>query len=93
MALINCQDLHVNYAGRPLLDGVSVQIQRNERIGLVGRNGEGKSTLLSVLSGDLEPDAGEIIREAGTRVSLLEQQVPEGILGRTGDVIEAGTPI
>ena len=92
MALINCQDLHVDYAGRPLLDGVSVQIQRNERIGLVGRNGEGKSTLLSVLSGGLEPDAGEIIREAGTRVSLLEQQVPEGILGRTGDVIEVGFP-
>lgn len=92
MALVNCQKLHVDYAGRPLLDGVSLQIRRNERVGLVGRNGQGKSTLLSVIAGDLMPDAGEIIREAGTRTALLEQQVPEGIEGTAGDVIRSGFP-
>ena len=81
MALVNCQDLHVEYAGRPLLDGVSLQIQGNERIGLVGRNGEGKSTLLHVLAGRLEPDAGEVIREVGTRTALLAQHVPDHVEG------------
>ncbi len=92
MALVNVQGLHVDYAGKPLLDGVSLQIQRNERIGLVGRNGEGKSTLLSVLAGELVSDSGEIIRETGTRVALLEQQVPDGVLGTVKEVIRSGFP-
>jgi len=92
MALVNCQDLHVDYAGKALLDGVSFQIHRNERIGLVGRNGEGKSTLLSILDGRLEADAGEVIREAGTRTALLEQQVPDNVPGTVEEVVRSGFP-
>ena len=53
MALLSCRDLTVSWGGRALLDHVGLQIESGERIGLVGRNGEGKSTLLSVLTGSL----------------------------------------
>ncbi|MGD8360185.1 MAG: ATP-binding cassette domain-containing protein [Gemmatimonadota bacterium] len=90
MALISCRNLHVTWGGRALLDDASLQIERGERIGLVGRNGEGKSTLLSVLSGALEPDEGEIVTEAGIRVSLLEQQVPVDLTGTVETVVRRG---
>ncbi len=92
MALVSCQNLRVEFAHRALLDGVSLQIERGERIGLVGRNGQGKSTLLSVIAGELEPDGGEIIRESGTRVALLPQQVPTGLGGTVEAVIRSGAP-
>jgi len=90
MALISCQNLHVSWGGRPLLDNVGLQIEAGERIGFVGRNGEGKSTLLSVLAGELKPDRGEIVMEAGVRVALLEQRVPGGLVGTVDDVVRAG---
>jgi len=90
MALISCQNLHVSWGGRALLDDVGLQIEGGERIGLVGRNGEGKSTLLSVLSGALIPDRGEVIVETGVRVALLEQKVPGGLAGTVEDVVRTG---
>jgi len=92
MALVSCQNLSVGYAGRFLLDGVGLQIERGERIGLVGRNGQGKSTLLSVIAGELEPDGGEVIRESGTRVALLQQQVPTNLPGTVEEIIRSGAP-
>ncbi len=92
MALVSCQNLRVGFAGRALLDGVSLQVERGERIGLVGRNGQGKSTLLSVIAGEWEPDRGEIIRESGTRVALLPQQVPTGLGGTVEAMIRSGAP-
>jgi ATP-binding cassette subfamily F protein uup len=93
MALISCRNLQVAWGGRALLDDANLQIERGERIGLVGRNGEGKSTLLSVLSGALEPDAGEIVTEAGIRVALLEQQVPGGLTGTVEAVVRSGLQV
>jgi ATP-binding cassette subfamily F protein uup len=90
MALISCRNLHVTWGGRALLDDANLQIERGERIGFVGRNGEGKSTLLSVLSGALEPDGGEIVTDAGIRVALLEQQVPGGLTGTVEAVVRSG---
>ncbi len=92
MALLSCQDLRAEYAGRPLLDGVSLQVERGERIGLVGRNGQGKSTLLSVLAGEWAPDGGEVIRESGTRVTFLPQHVPTELQGSVEGIIRAGAP-
>jgi ATP-binding cassette subfamily F protein uup len=90
MALISCQNLHVSWGGRALLDDVGLQIEGGERIGLVGRNGEGKSTLLSVLTGALIPDSGEVIVETGIRIALLEQKVPGGMAGTVEDVVRTG---
>ncbi|MDP2956170.1 MAG: ATP-binding cassette domain-containing protein [Longimicrobiales bacterium] len=90
MALLSCQSLRIAFGGRPLLDDTALQIERGERIGLVGRNGEGKSTLLKILEGTLVPDGGRLVAEAGTRVALLTQEVPAGLQGTVADVIRSG---
>ena len=90
MALLSAQNLRIAFGGRPLLEDAGLQIERGERIGLLGRNGEGKSTLLAALAGALEPDAGEVIRASGVRVALLTQQLPSGLGGTVADVIRSG---
>ncbi len=90
VALMSCQDLRVLYGDRPLLDSANLQIEHGERIGLVGRNGEGKSTLLQILAGELEPDEGLLVREPALKVTLLPQQAPRGLSGSVGSVIRSG---
>ena len=76
MAIVQVRDLCFSYGGRNLLDGISLQFEPGERIGLVGRNGEGKSTLLKLIAGDLKPDTGLVALAPATKVSRLEQEVP-----------------
>src|SRR5580692_2132350 len=78
MALLRLRDITFSYGGASLLDGVSLEIQPGERIGLMGRNGAGKSTLLRLLRGTLQPDDGVIERAGGTQISQLAQEVPVG---------------
>lgn len=65
MPLLTLDHVSLAYGLKPLLDDVSLSIQEGEKIALVGRNGEGKSTLLKVLAGVIEPDSGSVIREDG----------------------------
>ncbi len=92
MALISCQRLNIAFGGSRLLDNADLQIERGERVGLLGRNGEGKSTLMQLIMGTLAPDWGEVIRDSGTRIALVEQQVPEGVAGSALEVIASGAP-
>ena len=85
MALISLQDVSMGF-GRPLLiEGVQLQIERGEKVCLLGRNGAGKSTLLKLINGDLPPDSGEIIRQKGCaphtfpRISPKTWKVPYSI--------------
>jgi ATP-binding cassette subfamily F protein uup len=87
---VTIQDLGIRFRGPPLLDDISCQIQPGQRIGLLGRNGEGKSTLLRILAGQLDPDHGLVSFAPGARASLLPQEVPQDIQGRVGDVIAGG---
>jgi len=91
MALISCKSLRIAFGGPRLLEDANLSIERGERVGLLGRNGEGKSTLLKIISGTVVPDAGEIVRDAGLRVSLVEQQAPEDLPGSALDVIMSGS--
>ena len=90
MSLLRLSDVHVAFGAKPLLDGVDVALERGERVALVGRNGEGKSTLLKLVAGTLQPDAGEIIREADLRVAALAQAVPADFDGTVYAAVASG---
>src|SRR5690348_14363045 len=74
MALITVLDAHLAFGDRPLLDGAQLTVQPGERIGLIGRNGTGKSTLLRVIARSIHLDDGELQRRDGLRVSFVEQE-------------------
>ncbi len=92
MPLISVNNLTVGFRGPPLLDGVSCRIEPGQRIGLLGRNGAGKTTFMRILSGTAEPDAGEVVLAPGTRISLLPQEVPEDLVGRVDEIVASGLP-
>ena len=90
MALVNLQEVRIAFGGPELLDGVTLQIEQGERVCLVGRNGAGKSTIMKIMSGELTPDSGEVIRAGGARVASLEQEVPQDLAGTVFDVVSEG---
>jgi len=90
MALLTFRDVVVTYGNPPLLDHVNFQIERGERLCLVGRNGAGKSTLLRLVSGEIAPDDGQITRNQGLRIARLEQEVPRDATGSVFDVVASG---
>jgi ATP-binding cassette subfamily F protein uup len=74
MSLITLLDAHLAYGDKPLLDGARLALQAGERLGLIGRNGTGKSTLLKVIAGSLHLDDGELQRRDGLRIAFVEQE-------------------
>src|SRR5690606_24129676 len=72
--LLGAQALHVEYPAKVVLDDVSLGVDEGDRIGIVGRNGDGKSTLMKVLTGRVEPDSGRVTRRGGLRVGMLAQE-------------------
>ena len=74
MSLISLLDSHLAYGDRPLLDGAQLAVRAGERIGLIGRNGTGKSTLLRVITGLAQLDEGEVQRRDGLRITFVEQE-------------------
>ena len=90
MAMIGMRDVCWGFGEPPLLENVTFQIEKGERVCLVGRNGVGKSTLLKLLGGEMLPDSGEIWRRQGISVAALEQDVPVGLDGTIFDVVAEG---
>jgi len=90
MALIGLQKVCMAYGGPYLLDEVTLQIERGERICLVGRNGEGKSTLMRLLKGEEKPDSGEVVSQAGVQVGFLPQEVPGQMKGTIDEIVMTG---
>ncbi len=74
MPLLTLADAHLAYGMAPLLDGAMLTVQENERIGLIGRNGTGKSSLLGVIAGTVALDDGELRRQDGLRARLVPQE-------------------
>lgn len=90
MALISLQDVTMGF-GRPLLiEHANLQIERGERVCLLGRNGSGKSTLLKLINGDLVPDSGEIVRQKGLHTAYLSQEIPGELSGTVFDIVSDG---
>jgi len=76
MPILTLDHVSHAYGHLPLLDDVNLRVDAGERLALIGRNGTGKSTLLSIVAGELAPDAGTAWRAPGTRVARLVQDVP-----------------
>jgi len=90
MALINLKGITLGFGSPLLLDRLDLQIEKGERVCLVGRNGAGKSTLMKVIGGELKPDGGEIIRSQGLSTAMLSQEVPRELKGTVFEVITGG---
>ncbi|GJM23409.1 MAG: energy-dependent translational throttle protein EttA [Planctomycetota bacterium] len=90
MSLLRLQGVHKTLGGKHLLRGVELSIEPGERIGLLGRNGEGKSTLLAIAAGTLAADEGERITKRGLRLGVLEQEPKLPADTRVRDAVAAG---
>jgi ATP-binding cassette subfamily F protein uup len=90
MALVTLQDIYLSYGQPPLIDGISLSIERGERVCLIGRNGAGKSTLLNILTGKIIPDDGLVKTTDGVKIAQLEQAVPTDTQGSVYEVIANG---
>ena len=90
MALLSLKDIKVAFGGPELIDRVSLQIERGERVCLVGRNGAGKSTLMKIISGEITPDTGEVMRGQGLRIASLDQEVSQDLSGTVFEIVAAG---
>lgn len=71
--LFSLENLQFGYKGEVLLDNVSMSLSEGERVGLIGGNGEGKTTLIKLILGNLSPDRGSVFRKSGARIGWLEQ--------------------
>jgi ATP-binding cassette subfamily F protein uup len=88
--LLSLQDVNIGF-GRPLLiERANLQIERGEKVCLLGRNGTGKSTLLKLINGDLLPDSGEIVRQKGMHTAYLSQEIPRELHGTVFDIVSDG---
>jgi ABC transport system ATP-binding/permease protein len=87
MAIVSLQDVSVSFGGPLVLEHVDLQVGKGERVALIGRNGEGKTTLLRLIDGQLAPNSGRIILEKGTSVAGLAQDLPNGLTGSVREVV------
>lgn len=90
MALLAVRNLSLKFDNPSLFDDVTFQIEAGERVCLIGRNGAGKSSLLKIIAGTLEPDAGEVAIARGSRAAFLAQEVPDALAGTVRDVVLSG---
>jgi ATP-binding cassette subfamily F protein uup len=90
MSLVQLQRVDFSVGGPLLLDGVGLSIEADERVCIVGRNGEGKSTLLKLISGELRADDGEVRVQNGIVTARLPQEVPQDTAGSVFAVVAEG---
>src|SRR5690606_12432519 len=90
MPLLTLSAVSLHYGQRVLLDGIDLTLRKGNRIGLLGRNGEGKSTLLAVIAGATQPDGGERWVRPGVRIAVLSQSLPEADERTVYDVVAGG---
>ena len=88
--LLSYRNLTVSFGGPKLLDNAGLTIAKRERICLLGRNGEGKSTLLRIINGEIESDKGEIEAIPDLRIGKLDQEVPASMDGTVFEVVAQG---
>jgi ATP-binding cassette subfamily F protein uup len=98
--LLGAEALHLEYPTKVIFDSITIGLDEGDRIGIVGRNGDGKSTLLRMLAGRLEPDSGRVTRRGGVTIAMLDQAdelpgdntVHETVIGTIDEHVWAGDP-
>ena len=73
--MLNIHNLSVSFSGEYLFEEISFRLNGGDRVGLIGKNGAGKSTMLKLLSGDLAPDTGVIAKEKDLTIGFLRQDI------------------
>jgi ATP-binding cassette subfamily F protein 3 len=87
--MLHINDLTFRIEGRPLFDQATLAVLKGSKVGLVGRNGTGKSTLFNLIKGDLTPDDGSVTVRKGARFGAVDQEVPSGPESLMQTVLEA----
>jgi ATP-binding cassette subfamily F protein uup len=90
MSLLRFDEVSVEFGDLKILNEAELSIEAGERVCLIGRNGAGKSTTLKLISGELEPDRGEIVRGQGLVISQLAQSLPEAMNLPVREVVRSG---
>ncbi|WP_237064760.1 ribosomal protection-like ABC-F family protein [Microbulbifer guangxiensis] len=88
--MLQLDSVGLRYGTQVLAEGVSARVEKGDRICLVGRNGEGKSSLLRLIAGEIDADEGEVIRAAGSRLATLEQELPSECRDSVYQYVAAG---
>ncbi len=99
--LLGAENLHLEFPTRVIFDSITIGVNEGDRVGIVGRNGDGKSTLLSLLSGRLKPNDGRVTVRGGVTIGMLDQTdvldqtitVGNAIVGDTEEYIWASDPV
>src|SRR5258707_12631074 len=90
MPIVRLDKVSLSFGLKPLLDIVNLQLRRGERVCLLGRNGEGKSSLLQLIAKRLHADSGEVWVRPGAKVASLAQEVSSGSDAKVRDVVLGG---
>ncbi len=90
--LVGCEQVELEFMASPVFTGLSLGVNSGDRIGVVGRNGDGKSSLLRVLSGEIEPDAGRVVRTKRVTIGVLGQRDSLDDAASVGDAVVGGRP-
>ena len=93
MALISLSNISIAFGGLNILDDLSFQIERKQRVCLLGRNGSGKSTLMKIIKGSNPPDAGTVFKEQNIKISYFAQKIPQHLDGSVFNIIAGGLEI
>ena len=90
MSILRLRNIHLAFGGPELLSGASINLEKGERVCLVGRNGTGKSTLMKIINGQIKADSGELESTPGTKIAWLEQEVPRDASGDVYHMVASG---
>lgn len=90
MALLTLRNINLGFGGPNLFDSLNLQIEAKERLCLLGRNGEGKSTLMKLIGGMVKADEGSIEQQQNLKIAYLTQDIPDDIKGSVYDVVSSG---
>ena len=90
MSLVRFEEVSLEFGDQKILIQAGLAIEPGERVCLIGRNGAGKSTTLKLITGEIEPDSGEVIGKSGLAVSQLAQSLPEAMDMQVHEVVKSG---